>query len=306
MADESAGWIRRRLFCGLNAGWVPDAALSRLAPRGGVARRAGGESVLLTVVRSSRLRVVLGSAVVATSTAWLVGGAVALRRLAGGLLHALPWAVTIAGVGLLLRAAVPKGRLAGPLLLVTSGIVGVLVETGMLRWSELLEMVPLVTALGGVLLMVSGNGEPTREAEPVHRLRSWIVPVSYGTTQVTPVKLILRCVFGEITVDLAEAKFPLGEEAVTVDVTMLGGRIDIAVPHDWHVRAGRVDLARRFTFLGPVSDERPPVSGEPPARMIVLNVQGFWGTLEVNQMPPPLRPVRPRRPAKGARKDGPP
>jgi hypothetical protein len=249
---------------------------------------------------------VIGSAVVATSTAWLVGGADALRRLAGGLLHALPWAVAIAGVGLLLRAAVPKGRLAGPLLLVTFGVAGVLVETGVLRWSELREIVPLVTVLGGVLLMVSGNGEPVPAAGPVHQLRSWIVPVRYRTTQVTPVKLILRCVFGEITVDLAEASFPLGEEAVTVDVTMLGGRVDIAVPHDWHVRAGRVELARKFTFLGPVSDERPPVFGEPPSRMIVLNVQGFRGTLAVNQMPAPAGPARPRRAAKGARKDGPP
>lgn len=233
---------------------------------------------------------VLGLAMVVGSTAWAAGGLDAVRRIASGVLRVLPVFVGVGGVGLLLRAAVPRGRLGGPLMLIGLGTLGLFIELGLLRPARLRGVLPLAVAVGGVLLMASRDKRVVPEQDRVCRLWSWIWRSEYRPTGVAPAKVILRCVLGEIDVDLRKEAFPKGERVVTVDVTLLGGRIDLAVPHGWQVRAGRVELARWVQFCGSVTDARPPSPRDPVQPTLVLNVLGLGGVLAVIPEPPPEPP----------------
>ncbi|MFF5291466.1 hypothetical protein [Paractinoplanes globisporus] len=237
------------------------------------------------------------------ASTWIAGGVDALARIGVALVTALPWVAAVAGIGLLLRSSIPSGLRAGPLVLLIGGIVVIALDSGLLRASWFQGVIPPLVLVGGALLVMRPDDQRSTEYEVVRTLRSIMWPVSWQTKDVAPAKLVLLSVLGEIKVDLGAARFPQGEDDLNVDVTLLGGRIEIVVPHGWHVQAGRVELSRRVTFLGAVSDARPPDADESAERRIVLNVQGWGGVLTVNQLPAPSREGRTRRRTKSAAPD---
>lgn len=79
------------------------------------------EVVIIESVGYRRLRVAIGLLAVAAGAAWAAGGTVALREGAVLLLHTLLFVIVGAAIMLLARAAVPRGRLGGPLLLLICG-----------------------------------------------------------------------------------------------------------------------------------------------------------------------------------------
>ena len=151
------------------------------------------------------------------------------------------------------------------------------------------------------MLALLGHGKHSEHAPVVTRY-SVIWPTRYTATGEAPAKMILRSYLGDMSVDLTDAVFPLGESEMTLDVTILGGSIHLFLPPDWHARAGRVELANEIRFLGWMSDGSPPGPEEDVDRLVILNVQGWRGSLAISQPIPPLRQTRrrPRTRAKAA------
>ncbi|MFC8662980.1 hypothetical protein [Streptomyces sp. NPDC057199] len=67
------------------------------------------------------MRIAFGLLVVVVGTVWLLGGGPAVRSGGRWALSALPYALAAAGLLLILRAAVPRGLLAGPVVLLAGG-----------------------------------------------------------------------------------------------------------------------------------------------------------------------------------------
>ena len=130
------------------------------------------------------------------------------------------------------------------------------------------------------------------------------LPNKHTVRDTAPHKLIVRCLLGDFRLDLTEAGYPGEAEAVTVDVTVLGGWVELLVPQDWEVLADRVDLTARVRFFGHVdshvnSSEDDDVEDEEagPSR-VVLNVQGWASRMTVTRGHAPGAPLpAPERPA---------
>jgi hypothetical protein len=87
--------------------------------------------------------------------------------------------------------------------------------------------------------------------------------------------------------DLTEARYPKDAYQVTVDVTLLGGHVELRLPDNWTVCAGRLDLARGTRFVGRLSSPEPvspqPREEEDDLNLFVLNVQGWSGMVSISK-----------------------
>lgn len=242
-----------------------------------------------------RLRVLLGVTAIAAGTAWASGGLSAVRAAGIQVLRILPFVIVGAGVLLLLMAAVPRGRLGGPLLLLVAGTVGLAVEFAPAPhgWSHMTP--PAALILGGLVLSLSGRSGSAHADGPIQVWHSFLWPKRHVLRGNAPAKLILRCVLGEIALDLTEIAFP-DEDELTFDVTILGGRVQLLLPHNWHVQAGRVEFARAMAFEGVLTSSKRHEADQEIGNLVVLNVQGWLGSLAVTQSTPPPRSPRRRPP----------
>jgi hypothetical protein len=233
----------------------------------------------------SRVRVAFGLAGVAAGTAWAVGGVHALSAGAFAMLASMPALTVAAGVLILLRAVTPRGALAGPLVLIVAGSVALVIQFGVVTNSLLQRVTPALLVTGGAVVALS-----RRSREPatiVVRYWSAFVPIVRELPHRAPHKLIVRCLLGHIMLDLTAARYPRDALRVTVDITLLGGHVELRLPDDWTVCAGRLDLARGTRFVGELSSPTPvsPESGEEEddPNLFVLNVQGWSGMVSISK-----------------------
>jgi hypothetical protein len=98
-------------------------------------------------------------------------------------------------------------------------------------------------------------------------------------------------VLGDFLLDLSDAGYPRSAGEVTVDVTVLAGWVELRLPRDWEVLAGRVDLTARVRFVGSVEsewvetsdDSSKPEDDEAIQQRVVLNVQGWASRVIVSR-----------------------
>lgn len=222
----------------------------------------------------SRVRVVCGMVVLAVGIGLGAGGPTALRTAALALERAVPAAIIFGGIVLLFRVIAPQRAIGGPLLVVAIGIVALAIQIGILRTNMLIKALPAVLVAGGVLIGMSS--QPPSEALPAAIKRLWVLP---GQRHVeiegrSPAKFIIRCVLGSLVLDLAKADEQLYED-FTVDVTMIGGSVELVLPQGMVVRPGRLALAWRTKFSGTATMD---TDDEP---FVTLNVQGLLGRVTV-------------------------
>ncbi|MDN3026885.1 hypothetical protein [Streptomyces sp. S.PB5] len=232
----------------------------------------------------SRIRVALGLGAVALGTAWAVGGVAGLREVLAALSVAVPTLLVLAGMVLVLRAAVPRGQLGGPLALMGVGVGVLALRFDVPQLPDLSRQAPVVLILGGVFVaLFRGRSDPGIDTG-VRRFTSLLHPPAKPRMAGTaPKKLIVRALlFGRVHIDLSGCDFPL-EPRMVVDVTVLWADVKITLPPDWTVLAGRVELTSGVRFFGdlsqPVFASAQPGPGE--TRTVVVNVQGLGGAVRL-------------------------
>lgn len=242
----------------------------------------------------SRVRVALGLVGVAAGTAWAVGGAHALVTAGAAALKVVPALAIAAGVLLVVRAVVPHNAIAGPLVLIIGGSLALAAQLGWLTVGVWDGIAPTLLVAGGVVIAMSRRSRPDPAAAVVTRHWSVFLPNKHAIRETTPHKLIVRCVLGDFFLDLSNAGCPGSVGEVTVDVTVLASWVELRVPHDWEVLAGRVDLTARVRFVGDVDSESTDVGDEPDdsgeseddeagRQRVVLNVQGWASRVIVSR-----------------------
>lgn len=233
----------------------------------------------------SRVRVGLGLIAVAAGTAWGVGGIGSVATSARRLAELLPILLVLGGTLAILLVVMPRGALAGPVLIVAIGLLGLAAEDGLLRMLYLVRIPAFVLIGAGVVVAMSRSGRVQVDTG-VKRFSTFLFPIHRYVHGTAPRKIIARAVFGSLKLDMSQAE--LSPARVWVDVTCLVGRIEIIIPKGWEVRAGRIELARHITFEGTLTsiDIAPPTEEEDPeARgLAVVNVLGWRGVLVVQRV----------------------
>lgn len=251
---------------------------SHVGPKRVIGVRKGRRSSIL-----SRARIALGLVAVATGTAWAVGGAYALRAVGSAVLRGMPALAIATGLVIFLRAVLPRGPIAGPLVLIVGGLLALAAQVGWLTASLWQAISPTLLITGGVLIAMSKRARPDPLAAIVTRHWSLFLPNRHAVRDTSPHKFIVRCLLGDFLLDLTNAAYPRGADRVTIDVTVLGGWVELRVPHHWVVIAGRVELTAGVRFVGNVD---LPEGDDTTQNRIVLNVQGLASRMIVSRSHP--------------------
>lgn len=234
---------------------------------------------------SGRLRVALGLVLAIGGSLWLAGGPVLIGEVARVGLRAVPVVLVVVSVGVILRLAVPRGSLTGPMLLLAVGVLGLGYQAGLIT-SSAWRVVPALVIVVGVMLALTGRGERHPIALPVRRYTSVLLPSLIEEEGQAPVHALVRCLLGRVELDLSGTSFPNNEYRLTIDVTIAGGSVTITVPHDWTLRPGpRLYLAHGTRFSGSVTSTQAapdhPDEIDPRQKLVVLNVRGLGGFVGV-------------------------
>ena len=229
----------------------------------------------------NRIQVGLGLTIVALGTAWAAGGSQAVRTIGRGSAVAAPVAAIAIGLLLLLRAAVPRGMLAGPLALIAAAGLWLSVwYSGRLGISAARIAQYSVIAAGVTTAMV----RPPRRISITTGIQKYFAPLGPrpdGRVTVAVHKYIVRVLpFGTITLDFDGRSFPVDADTITVDATVLLGRFELCVPKRWKIVAGRVSLAYGIDLDGTLTQKDPYIPSHTPAGpTVVLNLQGLGGSV---------------------------
>jgi hypothetical protein len=213
-------------------------------------------------------------------TAWAVGGVGSVATPARRLAELLPLLLVLGGALAILLVVVPRGALAGPVLVVSVGLLGVAAEDDMLRKLYLVRIPAFILIGTGVIVAMSRN-EKVQLDTGIKRFTAILLPVHRHVYGRAPVKIIARAMFGLLRLDMSRVDPSLRTDRVLVDVTCIVGRIEILLPREWEVQAGRVELARHVTFEGSlkstniVSAEQKDQCGKNVAEINVLGWRGF-------------------------------
>lgn len=234
----------------------------------------------------NRVRVGVGIVAVASGTAWALGGTNSLVTVLRAFAGLLPLLLVIGGVSAILFVAVPRGMLAGPVLLVSIGALALAVEHGVFRRSSFIHVPAFILIGAGVVVAMSQPRDPQVEAT-VKRYTAILLLVRRRVIGSASPKIVVRAIFGMARVDLSRADYPKGVGRVSVDLTCIMGRIEMVVPSGWQVLAGRVELARAMSFEGTLTDsELAPLreqDTEHGKKLVVLNIQGWGGAVLVER-----------------------
>ncbi|MFF7103463.1 hypothetical protein ACFY9X_25100 [Streptomyces nigra] len=247
----------------------------------------------------SRVRIAFGLLVVIVGTAWLLGGPEAVRSGGRWALAALPYAFLGVGLLLLLRAAVPRGLLAAPVVFILGGGLWVAHDLGYLgggaaekAWPGLVVLLGAVIALGGVPTQSSdGNDGPLRH------YRSVVVPVrpELGHSPDPVRRITVTSYLGDIRLRLADVTFGPDTrvggdgrpaEVLELDVTLLFGSVIVELDHHCAVVKGNVANALAVHFADEVrvyatTDIYAVEARSELPRRIQLNVIGVGGMLAI-------------------------
>jgi hypothetical protein len=233
----------------------------------------------------TRARVGVGIVAVAAGMAWALGGIPSLVTSARTVAELLPLLLVIGGVGTILLVALPRGALAGPVLLVAIGGLGLALEFGLFRRS-LFTHVPALILIGLGVVIAMSRHEKQQVDTGVQRCTAILLPAHPPLNGTAPRKFVARAIFGFLVLDLTHASYP-GTDRLWIDITCVLGRVEIRLPKDWKVQAGRIELARRMAFEGRLTSAEIAPPGrhddEVGTNLVVLNVQGWAGAVRVTQ-----------------------
>ncbi|MEW2569563.1 hypothetical protein [Streptomyces sp. NPDC047070] len=246
-----------------------------------------------------RARIAFGLLVVVVGTVWLLGGGSAVRSGGRWALTVLPYGLAAVGLLLILRAAVPRGLLAGPVLLLAGGGLWAAYNAGAFNESSADRIWPLIVIALGMALSLGVRNEPRRPGEehPLRQYRSVLVPVDRRvvTTTVPLQSLTVSSYFGNAVIDLSGAQFmavPATDDqacAIDVDITVLFGRVELVVGPYCAVVKGNVESSPAVHFADRIA-VYPNVAeylseGRPryPHRL-VLNVLGLGGSVAISSL----------------------
>src|SRR5262249_34496307 len=148
----------------------------------------------------SRGRVLVGLLATVAGTAWAVGGADELRRAGRLVLVILPALFVLLAVVMVLRAAMPPGTVAGPILLLVlaSGfVITAAVVFGWVSTTNLTDIGAIAVTGGGVAVALwrrSTGGE--FDIVIRHRTAMLLPSPDMKITGAAPEKVVLRAVLG--------------------------------------------------------------------------------------------------------------
>ena len=232
----------------------------------------------------SRVRVGIGLVAVAAGTAWAVGGIDSVAAPARRLAELLPLLLVLGGALAILLVVVPRGTLAGPALLVSIGLLGLAAEEGMLH-KLYVDRIPALIIVGAGVIVAMSHSEKNKIDTGVRRFTAILFPAVRHVRGRAPLKITARAVFGFLKLDMAQADPLIRADQVKLDVSCIVGRIEIIVPKDWEVQAGRVDLARHIKFEGslPATSSAPAGQDQGDKNLVVINVIGWLGFVVVQR-----------------------
>lgn len=193
----------------------------------------------------SRLRVVIGLLVVALTTAWWAG---ALGSAAAAVLAVATYLLVGLALVSALRVVAPPAALVGPGLLLAAGAGWLTVRHNWLPTAELRTLAALALILGGGTVALSSRKSRWRPGL-VNRHVTLLWSRRLAVTGTAPVRLVVVSLFGSASIDLTAARFPDGVLALEIDIVVLGGRVDIRLPHGWQIGPGRV-IERAVALTG--------------------------------------------------------
>ena len=232
----------------------------------------------------SRVRVGVGIVAVVSGTAWALGGlgfvATSARRLA----ELLPFLLVLIGISAIMMVVVPRGALAGPVLLIVIGLLGFAAEHRMLQRSLFVHLPAFILIGVGVIIAMSRRQKILIDTG-VERHNAVLFPARRRISGEARRKIIARAIFTTLRLDMSKADFPPSTR-LWLDVTCIMGRIEIILPKGWKVQAGRIGLARWVTFAGTLtrSDLAPPEQEEQSVKkLVVVNVVGWGGAVVVER-----------------------
>ncbi len=232
----------------------------------------------------SRARVGVGLVTVALGTVWALGGVSSVASSSRKLAELLSLVLVLGGVSAILLIAVPRGTLAGPVLLIVVGLLGFAAEHGMFHRSFFTRL-PAVVLIGAGAIVAMSRSHNIPADTGVERFTAVALPVRRSISGVVSPKLIIRAIFTLLKLDLSQANFPPATR-LWIDITCVLGRVEIILPQGWEVQAGRIELARRITFGGTLtrSNLAPPSESEDqPGQLVVINVLGWGGAVMVER-----------------------
>ncbi len=234
----------------------------------------------------------LGLAGVAAGTAWAVGGA-PLRSAANTLLTAAPVLVIATGVLILFHKLAPRGPLAGPLILIVAGSTVLAFQLSLITSAVIRTVGPALLIVAGVAIALSRSAtENPLIAIVTHRWQVFL-PRRWEVKGTAARKYVIRSVFAECELDLSKARYPDNTPRITIDITVIGGWIELRMPSEWEVYPGRMDLVRGTRFSGSLTsrDKLPDAeaNNELGKNHVMLNVQGWYGRVTTGDYasPPP-------------------
>ena len=227
-----------------------------------------------------RVRVGVGLIAVAAGTAWAVGGIGSVAAPARRLVELLPLLLVLGGALAILLIVVPRGALAGPVLLVSAGLLALAVEDGMLRKLYFVRIPAYILVGAGVIIAMS-RSERIKIDTGIRRFIAVLFPVHRVVRGRAPLKIITSAILGLLQVDMSQADPSPRADRVSVDVTCILGRIEIILPKDWEVQAGRVELARHITFEGALQCTNVTPCDR---NLVVINALGWCGVVVVKRI----------------------
>lgn len=234
------------------------------------------------ISRMRSARVGFGLVAAAFGTAWLAGGPGVPGRSLHYLAIGLPTAVLALGLVNLLRLAVPRGALAGPVTLIGVGGAGVAVADHLVTARLLAELAPSAIIVAGGLVAMSEPQPGVLVDTGVVRCTAffWIRrPLKLPETP--PDVIVVRVFFGCATIDLSgtkRQKYVKDDKGIALQVTALFGRVTVRTGKGWRTKPGRLDLAYAVRFDEP---KRPSKARGSEPGPLILNVQGGCSVIAV-------------------------
>lgn len=246
-----------------------------------------------------RVRIAFGLLVVVVGTVWLLGGGSAVRSGGRWALSALPYVLVALGLLLVLRAAVPRGLLAAPLVLIAGGGLWAAYNAGYLGEASAGKVWPgVVIALGAALALGVRPRPAVVEGELPFRLyRSIVLPVRKRVaTETVPLQNVaVSSWFGDARIDLSGAQFTSdpepdgGYKVLEVDVMVCFGRVELVLPSRCAVVRGNVENTLAVHYADRVAvyadtDTYRTLVGEEMPRRVLLNVLGLGGSVAIRSL----------------------
>jgi hypothetical protein len=215
-----------------------------------------------------------------------VGGLTAVGAVGAAALRVAPVLLAAVGFLLLARGLTPVRPVLGPLVLVGAGGLWLSIQLGLFPVESALEAGPVVLVAGGILVAMTERRREDPLASIICRRTSFFLPRRVTVQGAAPHKLVARCLFGDIVLDLSKATFPESKGSIrvkqmTIDLTVVGGWAEVRLPASWPVRAGRMVLGRPMAFVGELTSSIPadhPASTD-ESNLVVLNIQGWLGRI---------------------------